>query len=76
MFASGILREYRCASEAKYLQVLEEIHDILMTLAKMAAMTFIENHHNLLVFHLLQMLVVVVSGDGTVQFLDGGDDDF
>ena len=47
-----------------------------MTLAKMAAMTFIENHHNLLVFHLLQMLVVVVSGDGTVQFLDGGDDDF
>ena len=76
MFASGILREYWCSGKAEYLQVLEEIHDILMTLAKMAAMTFIENHHNLLVFHLLQMLVVVVSGDGTVQFLDGGDDDF
>ena len=39
-------------------------------------MTFIENHHNLLVFYLLQMLVVVVSGDGTIQLLYGGDDDF
>ena len=76
MFASGILREYWGAGKAEYLQVLEEIHDVLMTFAKMAAMTFIENHHNLLVFHLLQMLVVVVSGNGTVQFLDGGDDDF
>ena len=47
-----------------------------MTLAKMAAMTFIENHHYFLVFHLLQMLVVVIPCDGTVQFLDGGDDDF
>ena len=76
MFASCILGEYWGAGKAEYLQVLEEIHDILMTLAEMAAMAFVENHHNLLVFHLLQMLVVTVARYGSVQLLDGGDDVF
>lgn len=46
-----------------------------MAIAEMAAVAFIEDHDNLLVAQRLQMFVVIIFGDGTIQFLDGGDDD-
>ena len=46
-----------------------------MALAEMASVTFIEYHDHLLITHALNTLIIVVTGDGTVQFLNGSDDD-
>ena len=47
-----------------------------MGIAEMAAMTLIKNHHHLLVPHLLQMLVIIVAGYRTIEFLNCCNKDF
>ena len=66
----GILNKDRSSCKAEDLVILEEIDNILMTFSKLATMTFIKNHHNLLVPESLKMLIIIIFLYGTVQFLD------
>ena len=74
MLLFGILGKDRGARKAEYLQIPEKMDDIFVAIAEMAAESFIEDHDNLLVSQCLQMFVVIIFGDGTIQFLDGSDD--
>ena len=71
-----ILDEYRCTGKAEYLKVVEEIDDILMTFSEMASVTLIKNHHYLFVAHILNMSVVIVFCNRTIELLDSGYYDF
>ena len=62
----GILRKNGCAGEAEYLEVPEEIDNVTVTLAKVAAVALIEYHHKLLVPKVLNTLVVEVLLDGGI----------
>ena len=73
MFLFRILGKDRCACKTEYLEVVEELDDVFVAISEMASVTFIKNHHNLLIAYLLQMFVVVVPCYSTIQFLDGGD---
>ena len=69
-----ILCKNRCTGETEYLQVSEEMYNVLVALSKMAAVAFIKDHHNLLVTHALDALAVVVLLDRRIQLLDGCED--
>ena len=73
-FLLCILCEDRCAGETEYLQVSEEMYNVLVALSKMAAVALIKDHHNLLVTHALDALAVVVLLDRRIQLLDGCED--
>ena len=69
-----ILSKDRCTGETEYLQVSEEMYNVLVALSKMAAVALIKDHHNLLVTHALDALAVVVLLDRRIQLLDGCED--
>ena len=75
MFLSGVFPKNRCSGKSENLEIVKETDYIIMAITEVRAVTFIENHHDLLVTNVLQVLVVVVFRDRTVQFLYGGDDD-
>ena len=66
----GVLNKDRSSCKAEDLVILKEIDNILMTFSKLATMTFIKNHHYLLVPESLKMLIIIIFLYGTVQFLD------
>ena len=72
----GVLREDRSTGETEYLEIPEEIDDVAVALAEMAAVALIKNHHKLFVPQVLNPLVVEVFLDGGIQLLDGCEDDF
>ena len=71
-----ILREDGRAGETEYLEVPEEIDDVAVALAEMAAVALIEYHYKLLIPKFLNPFVVEVLLDRGVQLLDGCEDDF
>ena len=71
-----VLGKNRSTRKAEYLQVLEEVNNVLVAISEVAAMTLVEDHHNLLVAHLLQMLIIVVACYCAIQFLDSCNDNF
>ena len=74
MSVNGILCKDRCASETEYLCVVEELHDVLVAIAKVTAMTFVENHHDTRMAYLPNAAAVPLSADCGIEFLYGGDD--
>ena len=72
----GILDEDRRTRKSENLQVVEEVDDIFVAVAEVTAVAFVENHYDFFIPNLLQMPVVVIFRDGTIELLNRGDDDF
>ena len=72
----GVLNKNGSAGESEYLEIAEEIDDVLVAFAKVATVALVENHDELLVPQFLNPLVVEVLLNGGIQFLDGCKDDF
>ena len=68
MFLFRIFGKDWCASKTKYLKVIEEFDDVFVAIPEMASVTFVKNHYHLLIAHLLQMFVIVVTRYSTIQF--------
>ena len=69
-----ILGKNRSTRKTKYLKVSEEAYDVLVAISEVASVALIKDHHNLLVAHLLQMLIIVVACYCAIQFLDSCND--
>ena len=76
MFLFGIFNKNGRTRETENLKIVEEFHDVFVALTEMASVTFIKYHDNFLIAHALNTLVIVVTGDGTVQFLNSRNDNF
>ena len=76
MLVDGILCKDGRAGESETLAVLEEVDNVFVAFAEVAAVALVKNHDDSLVFAVLYFLVVAVTGDGYIEFLNGGDDNF
>src|SRR3712207_313628 len=70
---NSILHKDRCAGKAEYLGIVKELHNILMTVTEMAAMTLVKDHDNARVAYFLYTAAIPLSADGGIEFLYGGD---
>ena len=68
----GIGRENRRPCEAEDVVFFEMLHNGCMHIAELASVTFVENHDHMFLINLMVRILL----DESIQFLDGGDDDF
>ena len=62
--------------KAEALAILEEVDNVLVALAEVAAVALVKNHDDALALAVLYLLVVAVTCDGHIKFLYRRDDDF
>ena len=74
MSVYGILYEDRRAGEAEYLRVVEELNDVFMTFAEVAAVAFVEDHNDARMAYLLDATAIPLLADSGVELLYGCDD--
>ena len=72
----GIFLKDGCSCESEYLQMIEEFHNIFVAITEVTSVTLIEYHHYVLLPYFLQIFIVIILGDGTIQLLNGGNDNF
>ena len=70
-YCSGIVGKYRCAGKTEHMVFLEFLGDSLVHIAKLRAVTFIENQDGMLTVNLM----LRIAGDEIGKLLNGGDDD-
>ena len=74
MLLFGILCKNGRSCKTEYLQVIEELHNVLMTFAEVTTVALVKYHHHFLVTHTLQPFVIVFTGDCHIQFLNRSND--
>jgi len=66
----------RCAGKAEHLSMAEEVTDTVMGITELATVALIKNEHHFLAGHILTLFFELRLGNGRIQLLDGGDDEF
>ncbi len=74
MTINGVLYENRCSCKTEYLSVVEELDNVLVAVAEMAAVALVKNHHDTGMAYFLNATAVPLFADGGIEFLYGGDD--
>ena len=69
-----IFSKNRCSREAKDLSIVKELHNLLMTIPKVATMTLIKYHHDTWVANSFNLVAIPRLADCGIEFLNGSDD--
>lgn len=60
------------ACKSKHLCIAKEFFNVLMGITELTAMAFIKDKHHFLVFEVIDVFLIAVITDGSIQLLDGG----
>ena len=74
MTINCILCKYWSSGKSEYLGIIEELHNLLMTLSEVATVTFIEYHHDTGVAYRIYLAAIPCLAYGSIEFLNSGND--
>jgi len=74
MTINCILCKNRSSGKSEYLGIIEELHNLLMALPKVAAVALIEYHHDTRMAYRINLAAIPSFAYGSIEFLNGGND--
>ena len=74
MTINCILCKYWSSGKSEYLGIIEELHNLLMTLPEVTAVAIIKYHHDTGVAYRIYLAAVPYLTYGSIEFLNSGND--